>query len=177
MTWLCKVSWDTLWSRRGCDPYACQGSKTIPFFQCKTRLGCHILAVQTTQVSAVVKGCHTYHFPHTIITKFWQKNWKQHHTRQITTFQWLLIHTTLLVGACQRENLSSPNCVACPNETESIRHALWECPETHWIWRGVATYCNYARCKAQSSGEMYVGYHGKPQLTGTSIRRRGWLWW
>ena len=39
--------------------------------------------------------------------------------------------------------------------------------------RGLAAYCNYAKCKAQSSGEMYVGYHGRPQLTGTNIRRRG----
>ena len=32
--------------------------------------------------------------------------------------------------------------------------------------RGLAAYCNYARCKAQSSGEMYVGYHGRPQCHG-----------
>ena len=37
----------------------------------------------------------------------------------------------------QRGNLRSPNCVACPNATESIRHALWDCPETHRIWQGV----------------------------------------
>ena len=35
---------------------------------------------------------------------------------------------------------------------------------------GLATCCNYAMCKAQSSGEIYVGYHGRPQLTNTSIR-------
>ena len=32
-------------------------------------------------------------------------------------------------------------------------------------------YCNYARCKTHSSGVMYIGYHGWPQLTNTKIRR------
>ena len=36
---------------------------------------------------------------------------------------------------------------------------------------GLAAYCNYVRCKAQSSGEMYVGYHGRPQSTYTNIMR------
>ena len=30
----------------------------------------------------------------------------------------------------------SPNCVTCPNATKSIRHALWECPETHRKYGG-----------------------------------------
>ena len=37
----------------------------------------------------------------------------------------------------------------------------------------LAAYCSYVRWKAQSSGEMYVSYHGRPQLTGTNIRRGG----
>ena len=34
-------------------------------------------------------------------------------------FQWLLIHKSLPVGVWQCGNLSSPNCVACPNAIES----------------------------------------------------------
>ena len=36
--------------------------------------------------------------------------------------------------------LSSPNCVECPNAVESIRHALWDCPASHRIWRGVGRF-------------------------------------
>ena len=38
---------------------------------------------------------------------------------------------------------------------------------------GLVAYCNYAKCKAQSSGGMYVGYHDRPQLTDMSIKKRG----
>ena len=38
---------------------------------------------------------------------------------------------------------------------------MWDCLETYRIWRGLAQYCHYARCKAQSSVGMYVGYHDK----------------
>ena len=80
-TWLRKVNWDPLqWT--WCGPYAGQGSKVIPFFQFTTRLGHHILAAQE---SAVVKVWHTYHVPQTIITKFWQKIWKQQHASRIDT--------------------------------------------------------------------------------------------
>ena len=96
--------------------------------------------------------------------KYWQKIWKQH-TRRITMFKWLLIYKSLPVGAWQRGNLSSPNCVVCPNAIESIRHALWDCPETHQIWRGVAHLLQL--CEVQGTikvGKIYVGYHGRPQL-------------
>ena len=119
------------------DPYVGKGSKPTPSFQIQTRLGCHILATQTTQEPVVAKIWHTYPVPHTIINNFWQKFWKQQQTIRITTFQWLLIHKFLPVGAWQCGNLSSPNCVACPNATESIRHTLWDFPETHRIWQGV----------------------------------------
>ena len=46
----------------------------IPFFQFTTRLDCHILASQTTWEPVAAKLWQTYHIPHTIITKFWQKN-------------------------------------------------------------------------------------------------------
>ena len=76
-----------------------------------------------------------YHVPHIIITKIWQKIWKQH-TRQIITFQWLSIHRSVPVGAWQRGILSSPNCVACLKATKSIQHALWDCVEIHHIYDG-----------------------------------------
>ena len=127
-TWLHKVSWDPLqWTWR--DPYLDQGSKVVPFFQFTTRLGHHIPTAQTGRESVVAKVWHTYHVPHTIINKFWQKIWKQQ-------AWWLLIHKSLSVGAWERGNLSSPNCVACPNTTELIRHTMWDCPKTHRIWRG-----------------------------------------
>ena len=129
-TWLRKVSWDPLqWT--WCDPYAGQGSKPIPFFHFTTRLGHHIIAAQSARDPTTAKVWKTYHVPNTIITKFWQKLWKQQHVRRITTFQWLLIHKSLLVYAWQRGNLSSPNCVACRTVVESIRHALWDCPISH----------------------------------------------
>ena len=69
-TWLHKVNWDPLqWAWH--DPYAGQGNKVIPFFQFMTRLGRHILTTQTTREPTVAKIWHTYHVPHTIITKFW----------------------------------------------------------------------------------------------------------
>ena len=73
-------TWDPLqWTWR--DPYGHQGSKPIPFFQFTTTLGRHILAAQTARESAIAKVWHTYHVLHTIITKFWQKIWKQQHAR------------------------------------------------------------------------------------------------
>ena len=84
--WLHKVNWNPLqWTWR--DPYAGQGSKAIPFFQFMTRLGRHILIAQTARVTVVAKVWHTYHVPHTIINKFWQKIWKQQQAKQTTTFQ------------------------------------------------------------------------------------------
>ena len=37
---------------------------------------------------------------------------------------------------------------------------------------GVLEYCIYARCKAQSSGKMYVCYLGKPKWIDTNIKMR-----
>ena len=53
------------------------------------------------------------------------------------------------VGAWQRGSLSSPNCVECPNAVESIRHALWDCPASHRIWRGVGRLLQL--CQVQGS--------------------------
>ena len=126
-----------------------QGSKPIPFFQFTTRLGEHILATQTAREPATAKVRHTYQVPHTIITMFWQKIWKQQHARKITMFQWLLIHKLLSVGAWQSGNLSSPNYVECPNAIESIWHVMWDCPTSHQIWRGVGRLLQL--CQVQGS--------------------------
>ena len=49
-----EVRWDPLqWMWR--DPYAGQGSKVIPFFQFKTRLGRRTLAAQTARDLAAAK--------------------------------------------------------------------------------------------------------------------------
>ena len=86
-------------------------SKSIPFSQFLTTLGCHILTAQTDRELVIAKIWHTYHVPHTTIAKFWHQLWKQEEARQITMFQWLLIHRLLSVGAWHGGILSSPNAI------------------------------------------------------------------
>ena len=92
-----------------------------------------ILATQTNREPTIAKIWHIYHVPPMIIDKFWQQLWKQQQARRITMFQWLLIHRSLPIGAWKLEILSYPNCVVCPNATDSIQQAQWNCPMTHQI--------------------------------------------
>ena len=156
-----------------CDPSAGQGSKVIPFFQFMNKLGRRIVVAQNNREPVAAKIWHTYHVPHTTIAKFWQQLWKQQEARKITMFQWLLIHRSLPVWAWPHGILCSPNCVACPNEIESIWHALWDSSNMEWGWQIIAIMQDARHIQVREC----VGYHGWPQLTDTKIKRRGWHWW
>lgn len=65
----------------------------------------------------------------------WNKVWKLHVTERVRAFIWQITHGKLLTNAQKHQwGLGAPFCPHCPNELETILHALRDCSLAMTVW-------------------------------------------
>ena len=107
------------------------------FFEYTVKLGRKILAGARNYEPAATRVWEEYGIPDDTINYFWNRIWKQKHTRKISTFQWLVVHRGLAVGAWYKGSVGEKGCLRCGDGLETQQHCLWECSQAQAIWKRI----------------------------------------
>ena len=127
-----RVSWDhgeLAWN----EPHKTHNN-FIPFLQFSAKLGRQILQQLEDRPATTTKRWTIQHISAPFIRQFWARLWHMKHPRKFITFQWLITHNSVPVGAWCEVMGHPSTCNICHNEQETQAHALWSCDAAHQIW-------------------------------------------